>query len=139
MSKQTLKSISTASKEVEQNILKNLGGKPLSPEEVLELLSTKAETSKIELLDGIKADKIDLENYKYVFTHNNNQMINLIAILIEYLQLTIPKGSIAENVSTSKRGNILKRMYHLFQKVNNNGDLYQKSKYLVLKLKGLED
>ena len=50
----------------------------------------------------------------------NKQLIWLIGIMIEYLQLTVPNGSIFENVPTSKKANILKRVYNLFQAVNNN-------------------
>ena len=49
----------------------------------------------------------------------NKQLIWLIGILIEYLQITIPSGNIFENVPTSKKANILKRAYNLFQTVNN--------------------
>ena len=130
MTKQTLKAIIKAAKEVEENIINIMGGKPLSPSEIEELISIKADKTRVEDLDDMKADKVEFENYKSILSHNNGQMINLLAILIEHLQLTIPKGSIAENTSTTKRGNILKRMYNLFQNVNNNEEYFTQSKLL---------
>ncbi|CAI2360509.1 unnamed protein product [Moneuplotes crassus] len=122
--KENLSLLDKSSKDVEKRIINHLGGKPYSTYEIQEMLSHKADKTKMIFLDDLKADKVELENCKYVFSHNNSQMINLVAILIEYLQLTIPKSNIAENTSVSRKGNILKRMYNLFQNINKNEDVY---------------
>lgn len=95
-------------------------------------MALKADVKRIEILDELKLDKVEIDIFQDMLIHLNKQFIGLIALLIEYLQLTIPKGSIAENASTTKRGNILKRVYNLFQAVLNSEDVFLKG--MVIKL-----
>lgn len=127
---------SKVSKDLENSIIERLGGKPIDIIELNNRLSLKADRKRLDLIDEIKVDKVEIENYTGMFIHNNKQMINLLGILIEYLQLTVPKGSIADNAPTTKRGNILKRMYNLFQAVNKNEEMISKGKLncLIVKL-----
>ena len=119
-------SIQKSAKELEERIIERLGGKPIDPIELQSRLALKADKRRVELLDELKLDKVEIDTFQDMLIHLNKQFIGLIALLIEYLQLTIPKGSIAENASTSKRGNILKRVYNLFQAVHNSEDIFLK-------------
>jgi hypothetical protein len=123
--KQTLLAIHKASRELEENFLKRMGGKPVSPTEIQGWLDLKADKKRVDIIDEIKVDKPEIENYLDLMSKQNRQFIALIAILLEYLQLTIPKGSIAENASISKRSVILKRMFNLFQSVNICQDFHE--------------
>jgi len=104
-----------------------IGGKPINPVELNNTLSLKADNRRLDLFDDIKVDKAELEGYSNIMIKQNKQFIALIGILIEYLQLTIPKASIAENASLSKSSSILKRMFSLFQSVNNVQDIQHDS------------
>ena len=126
--KQTYISMTKAANNVKNEIIEKLGGRPIDHIELQERLSLKADKRFVEQLDDFKIDKAEVENYNDMISAQNKYTTQLLGILIEYFQLTVPKGSIGENVPSTKRGDILKRTYNLFQAVNSKSDIYQKLK-----------
>lgn len=111
-----------AADKVKKEIFTRLGGRPIDPIELQDRLALKADRRQVDIIDDMKLDRVEVENYNQMIAEQNKHIIQIIAILIEYFKLTVPKGTIGENISSDRRGNLLKRTFTLFQSVNTKDE-----------------
>ena len=100
---------------MQEAIYDKFGRMLVDPIELQNRQSLRLINKNLDLFDDLKLDKVEVEGLQDMVHLQNKQLIWLIGILIEYLQITIPSGNIFENVPTSKKANIKKKLIIYFK------------------------
>ena len=83
--------IQSIAKESKDQILSSLGGKPVEPEELKNLLRLKADKDDLFKMDITKADKNDIKNSLSIIEILHSQVSHIWLILCEFFKLESEK------------------------------------------------
>ncbi|CAI2362769.1 unnamed protein product [Moneuplotes crassus] len=99
---------------IKKHIIEQIGGKPLSIDEINQLLATKANRSDLGILDKTKSDKYEIENFLQIVKSLSTQNDHILTLLIEGFKVDIDSKIDTEHSQINKKASVLSQLINLY-------------------------